>query len=76
MREMLVLGRLGTLLRREGTEPGVLAIFSREAVLVILLYGLEMWVIVATFAKRVGGTDTEFLCQIMGKRVRRLRYRK
>ena len=39
-----------------------------------IMYDLEMWVILATMAKRVVGTQTEFRFQIMGKQVRWLRY--
>ena len=39
MRASLVWGRLGTLLRWEGSEPRVSEIFYREVVQAILLYG-------------------------------------
>ena len=45
MRTRSVLGRLGTLLRREGSESRVAAMFYRALVQGILLYGLNMWVL-------------------------------
>ena len=74
MRTRSVWGRLGTLLRLEGTEPRVLAIFYRAVVQMILLYGLDMWVLLATIGRKVEGIHTGFICQIRGKRFRRLRY--
>ena len=64
----LVLGRLGTLLRREGKEPMVSEIFYKEVVQAILLYESEIWVLLASMAKRVEGTHTQFLQLITGKR--------
>ena len=55
MREKSIWGRLGTLLRREGTEQRVSAIFYRAVVQVFLLTGSETWVLLATMEKKVGG---------------------
>ena len=55
-----VWGRLGKLLRREGSEPKVLEIFYRLVVQTILLYGSETWVILAAREKTVEGIHTEF----------------
>ena len=61
MRERLVWGRLGKILRREGADPKVLASFFRAAVQAILLYGSETWALLASMAKSIEGTHTEFL---------------
>ena len=63
----------GALLQRDGAEPRVLAIFYRAVVQAIILYGLETWVLSAEMERKVEGIHTEFLWQITGKRVRRLR---
>ena len=67
-------GRLRKLLRQEGTQPMVLAIFFSEVVQAILLYGLDMWVLLEIMERNVEGIHTGFLCQTTGKPVRRLRY--
>ena len=40
-----VWGRLGTLIRREGGDPRVAEMFYRAVVQVILMYGLETWIL-------------------------------
>ena len=61
MRARLVCERLGTLLRREGSEPKVSASFYRVVVQAIILYGSETWVLLASMAKRVEGTHMELM---------------
>ena len=41
--------------------------FNRAVVQAILLYGLEMWVLLATMYKKVEGTHTGFLWKITGE---------
>ena len=61
MRSRSVWGRLRTLLRREGAEPRVSKMFYSAVVQVILLYGLETWVLLLAMKKKLEGTHTEFL---------------
>ena len=70
MRARSVWGRLGTFIRREGAEPKVSEIFYRAVVQAIILYGLEAWVLLASMAKRLEGTHTEFLQLITRKKAR------
>ena len=72
MRASSVWGRLGALLQQEGADPNVLSSFYREVVQAILLYGSETWVLLASMAKRIEGTHTEFLQMITGKRAKHL----
>ena len=72
MRARSVWGRLGTLIRQEGSKPRVSEIFYRVVVQAILLYGLETWVLSAEMAKRVDGTHTGFMRLITGMRERQL----
>ena len=44
--------------------------FYRAVVQVILLYGSETWVILASIAKRIEGMHTEFLNIVTGNRVK------
>ena len=74
MRARLVWGRLGTLLRREWAYPKVSASFYREVVQAIIFYGSEMWVLLASIAKSIEGTHTEFLKIVTGKRAKQLGY--
>ena len=39
--------RMETLIRQEGADPRVVAIFYREVVQAVLLYGSETWVLLA-----------------------------
>ena len=48
------------------------ASFYRAVVQAILLYGWEMWVLLASMANRIEGTHTEFLKIFTGKRSRQL----
>ena len=72
MRARLVWGRLGTLSRREGEEPRVLAMFYRAVAQAVLLFGSETWVILEEMEKKLEGTNTGFLIQITRKRARRV----
>ena len=70
MRARSVWGRLGTLFLRKGEDPKVLASFYRAVVQAIILYGSETWVLLASMAKKVEVTHTEFLRLVTGKLVR------
>ena len=72
MRARLVWGRLGTLSRREGEEPRVLAMFYRAVAQAVLLFGSETWVLLEEMKKKLEGTNTGFLIQITRKRARRV----
>ena len=72
MRARSVWGRLGTLLRYEGTEPRVAEMFYRAVVKAIILYELETWVLQSAIQRKVEGTHTGLLRQIKEKRARRL----
>ena len=72
MHARLVWGRLGTLIRREGEYPKVSASFYRAVVQDILLFGLEMWILLASIKKMIEGTHTEFLRMITGKITKKL----
>ena len=71
MRARSIWGRLRTLLRQEGADPEVSESFYRAVMQAILLYGSEMWVLLASMEKRVEGKHTEFLRMITGKRAKR-----
>ena len=75
MRARSVGGRLGTLLRQEGTEPRELAIFYRSVMKAILLYESETWVLLESMERKVEGTNFGFLFHIKGKRARALEHR-
>ena len=45
MRKSLVWGGLGELLRREGSDPKVAAMFYRAVIQAVLLFGDNIWVI-------------------------------
>ena len=62
----LVWGRLGKLLRREGAELKVSEKFYRAVAQSVLLFGLENWVLSEAMERKVEGTHTCFLRQIMG----------
>ena len=68
MRARLVWGRLGILLRQEGEDPRCAAIFNREVVQEVLIYGLYMWVLLESMEIIIEGIHTGLLRQIMGKR--------
>ena len=46
-------GRLGTLLRRGGADPRVVAMFYRSVVQLVLLYRLETWVLLEAIKRKV-----------------------
>ena len=49
--------------------------FYKAVVQAILLYGSETWLLLAAMERKVEGIYTEFLRQITGKRVRRVKRR-
>ena len=72
MRARSVWGMLGTLLQLEGADPRVEEMFYRAVVQVILLYGLESWVLLVATKRKAEGMNTRFLREITGNRVLRL----
>ena len=68
-RERKVWGRLGKILRREGPVPRVLEMFCRVVIQVVILFGLDTWVLLAATERTVEGTHTGFLRHITGKRM-------
>ena len=67
-----VWGRLGNMLRREGLDSKVAAMFYRAGVQTVILFGSESWVLYTEMEKMVEWTQTRFLRQITGKRERRM----
>ena len=63
---------LGTLLRQEGADPKVLEMLYRAVALAVLIFGSETWVLSAEMDRKVEGTHTGFLKNIMRKRARRI----
>ena len=61
-------GVLGTLIRQEGADLRVAAIFYRAVVQEILLYGLEMWSLLAEIEKKLERPQSSFIRKITGKR--------
>ena len=56
------------LLRREGADPRVAAIFYRLVAHAVLLFGSETWVISVEMERKAKGTHMGFLRQITGER--------
>ena len=69
---MTVWGRLGKLLRREGTNHRVSEIFYRALAQAVLHFCLETWKVLAEMESKVEVTHPGFLGQITGKRARRI----
>ena len=59
------------MLRREGADTQVSAMFYRAVVQAVPLFGSDSWVMSAAMEKMVEGTHTGFLRQITGKRAQR-----
>ena len=70
-----VWSRLGKLLRREGAEPRVSAMFYRTVVQAVLLFGAETWVLSEAMSRKLEGVNMGFLRQIMGQRAVRRKER-
>ena len=56
-----VWNQLGKLLRREGEEPQVFAIFYRVVVQSVLLFGEETWVLSEARSRKLEGVHVGFL---------------
>ena len=67
MHARLVRGRLGTLLRREGAEPKVSAMFYRVVAQAALIFGSDTWLFWAEMKRKVEEKHTCFLRHITGK---------
>ena len=59
---------MGKLLRREGAEPQVSAMFYRALVQTVLLFGAETWVLSEAVSRKLEGVHVGFLRQITGQR--------
>ena len=68
MKACRVWNRLGKLLRREGAEPQVSAVFYRAVVQTVLLLGAETRVLSEAMSRKLEGVHVVFLRQITGKR--------
>ena len=68
-----VWSRMGKLLRKEEAESQVYAIFYREVVRAVLLFGSETWFLSEAISQDLEGVHVGFLRQITGKRVVRQR---
>ena len=64
MRTRSFWGILRTLLRREGADPMVAAMFYRDLVQAIIIYGSEMWLLFVAMESKFEGMHTGFLRQI------------
>ena len=56
-----VWNRLGKLLRREGAEPQVSAMFYLAVVQIVLLWGAETWVLAEEMSRKMYGVHMVFL---------------
>ena len=63
-----VWNRLGKLLRREGAEPRVSAMFYRSVVHTVLLFGAETWVLSEAMSRNMERVHVDFLRRITGQR--------
>ena len=59
--EWKVWGRLGKLLRREGVDNRVAEILDRAVKQVVIIFGLNTWVLSAVMDSTADGTNTGFL---------------
>ena len=74
LRTRLVWGRLGALMRREGSEHKVSEFFYREVVQAVLLFGTENWILLAAIERKSEVSHTCFLQHITGKQAPWLAY--
>ena len=63
-----VWNRLGKLLRREGAELQVSAMFYQAVVKSVLLLGVETWVLSDVMSRKIEGVRVGFLRQITRQR--------
>ena len=56
--------RLGKIIRREGTDQLVLALFYRSVVQAVLLFGVENWVLLTAMEKTLERFHVGFLRQV------------
>ena len=70
-RERKVWGRLGKMIKIEEADIKVSEMLYRAVVQLVLLFGLESWVLLSEMNKTVEQAHTRFLRQIMGKQVQR-----
>ena len=67
---------MGKLLRREGTDPRVEAMFYRVLSQVVLIFGSETWVLSAVMERKLEVTHTDFMRPITGNREQQKVYRR
>ena len=60
---------MGKLLRREGADLRVSAMFYRAVVQKFLIFGVENWVLSEAMSRNLEGVHVGFLRQITGQRV-------
>ena len=65
-------GGLGKLLRQEVAYPRVSEFFYKAVAQAVLMYGSETWVLLVAMEKKVEGSHTGFLRQIMGRQAGRI----
>ena len=63
-----VWNRLGKLIRWEGEDPRVSAMFYRAVFQTVILLGVETWVLSEAMSRKLEGVHVGFLRQITGKR--------
>ena len=66
-----VWGHLEKLLLRVGADPLVLEKFYRMVVRVVLVFGLETWVMLASMSKHIEGVHVGFLQKLWEEKARR-----
>ena len=65
-------GRLGKLLRREGSDPIISENFYRTVVQAVLIFGSKTWVLMAAMMQNIEGVHVGFLRKVAGKKARRI----
>ena len=65
------MAQVGKLLRQDGADNRVSALFYREAIQVVLIFGLDFWELSYTMMREVESTHVVLIYHITGKRSRR-----
>ena len=63
--------RVAHILIREGESPRVSVFFFKAVVQVVLLFGLETWVVTPCTGKALGGFQAQVARRLMGRLLRR-----
>ena len=69
----IVWSRLGKLLRREGVDSQMSAMFYRAVLQAVLIFGEETWVLLTEISRKLEGMHVGFLRQVMGQKSKRQR---